>query len=240
MERRQVAGRVWLNVPYGQKDEAKAAGARWDGERGRWWTSPGSVASRDVRWVPPVSVWPDPLPGEDRGFGSGLSIDLVPVSAWFTNVRTVVSRRTWAGLRRYVFERTERACEGCGSWEHPGSGRALELHERFEFDVPTRTQSLRRLVALCQRCHAVAHVDRTVAAGFGREAFAHLQRVTGMTAAEATAHVDDARTVTVLRGRYVWELDLSILTRAGITVRLPIPAEYRPGEAARHLQTGLP
>jgi hypothetical protein len=78
MDGRPVAGRVWPNVPYEQKDEAKAAGARWDGERGRWWTGPGTAASRDGRWVPPPPAWPDPLPGEDRGFAGALSIDLVP------------------------------------------------------------------------------------------------------------------------------------------------------------------
>jgi hypothetical protein len=240
MDRGPGADRVWLNVPYEEKDEAKAAGARWDGERGRWWAPEGSAASGDGRWVPLVPGWPDPLPGEDRSFAPGLSIDLVPSSAWFTNVRTAVTRTTWEKLRLYAFERADRCCEGCGSWEHPASGRALELHERFEFDVATRTQSLRRLVALCERCHAVAHFDRTVSQGFEREAFAHLLRVADMTAAEATACLDDARTVAEVRGRYEWELDLSILTRAGITVRASIPAEYRPGEAARRLETGQP
>ena len=233
-----MTGRVWLNVSHGQKDDAKAVGARWDGERGRWWAPEGSGASRDARWVPPVSVWPDPLPGEDRGFASGLSIDLVPVNAWLTNVRTAVTRTTWERLRTYAFERAGRCCEACGSWEDVLSGRALQLHERFEFAVAIRTQYLRRLVALCERCHAVAHFGRTASAGFGREAFAHLLRVTGMTVAEATAYVDDARSVTAFRGRFVWELDLSILTRTGITVRPPVPAEYRPGEAARHLEAG--
>ena len=33
------AGRVYLRCPYAQKDRAKAAlGARWDPEKGMWWT----------------------------------------------------------------------------------------------------------------------------------------------------------------------------------------------------------
>jgi hypothetical protein len=55
-----------------------------------------------------------------------------------------------------------------------------------------------------------------------------------MTVAEATAHVDDARSVAALRDRFVWEVDLPLLTAAGITVRPILPAEYRPGEARRH------
>jgi len=34
---------------------------------------------------------PDPLPGENRTFGDGLFVDLIPASCWFTNVRTCLS-----------------------------------------------------------------------------------------------------------------------------------------------------
>lgn len=30
-------GRVWLAVPYAEKDAAKAAGARWDPQARRWY-----------------------------------------------------------------------------------------------------------------------------------------------------------------------------------------------------------
>lgn len=79
-----------------------AAGARWDGERDRWWAPEGSAASGEARWVPLAPGWPDPLPGEDRGFGSDLWIDLVPVTAWFTSVRTAVTRTTWEKLRLII------------------------------------------------------------------------------------------------------------------------------------------
>lgn len=84
----------------------------------------------------------------------------------------------------------------------------------------------------------MAHFGRTGSAGFGREVFAHPLRVTGMTVADATACVDDARSVTAFRGRFVWELDLSILTRSGISVRPLVPAECRPGGASRRLEAG--
>jgi len=44
------------------------------------------------------------LPGEDRSFGSGLFVDLVPSSCWFTNVRSCVDRRDWERLRRMGHE----------------------------------------------------------------------------------------------------------------------------------------
>ena len=82
--------KVSLDVPYAEKDEAKAQGARWDAAARRWYAPRADMTALE-RWqaVPDV---PDLLPGEDRSFGSGLFVDLVPGSCWFTNVRSCVSR----------------------------------------------------------------------------------------------------------------------------------------------------
>src|SRR5699024_3798561 len=84
---------VWLDVPFAEKDEAKALGARWD-RRERRWYAPREGMSELSRWepLPPLA---DPLPGEDRSFGTGLYVDLVPSSCWFTNVRYCVSAKDW-------------------------------------------------------------------------------------------------------------------------------------------------
>ena len=72
------AARVYLDVPYPEKDAAKAAGARWDPVARRWYDPrPPTAALR--RWAALPDV-PDLLPGEDRGFGAGLFVDLVPAS----------------------------------------------------------------------------------------------------------------------------------------------------------------
>lgn len=49
-----ASDRVWLNVPFAQKDAAKAMGARWDPIQGRWWiTRKGLAETPGVhRWVP--------------------------------------------------------------------------------------------------------------------------------------------------------------------------------------------
>jgi len=48
-----------------------------------------------------------------RGCAPGLSIDLVPANAWFTNVRTAVTRTTWERLRTYCL-RTQGPVEAGG------------------------------------------------------------------------------------------------------------------------------
>ncbi len=66
------------------------------------------------------------------------------------------------------------------------------------------------------------------------EALAHLRKVRGFTLPEALAHVHTAEDVWIVRSGRVWELDLSILTDVGITVRRPERAADRPA-AAEHV-----
>ena len=45
--------RVYLTVPYAEKDEAKRHGARWDPERKRWWIDRSKIADQPGihRWM---------------------------------------------------------------------------------------------------------------------------------------------------------------------------------------------
>jgi hypothetical protein len=70
--------RLWLDVPFAEKDAAKAAGAYWDPAARRWYAPRPKMTGLE-RWVALPDV-PNPLPGEDRSFGSGLFVDLVPSS----------------------------------------------------------------------------------------------------------------------------------------------------------------
>ncbi|MEJ2864192.1 DUF5710 domain-containing protein [Actinomycetospora flava] len=58
----------WLDVPFGEKDEAKAAGAQWDW-RARRWYAPRPGMPELARWLPDhsssSSPSPSPSPDED-------------------------------------------------------------------------------------------------------------------------------------------------------------------------------
>lgn len=45
--------RVYLTVPYAEKDDAKRHGARWDPERKRWWIERSRIATSPgiARWI---------------------------------------------------------------------------------------------------------------------------------------------------------------------------------------------
>jgi hypothetical protein len=217
--------RMWLDVPYAEKDEAKRHGARWDAKARRWYASRATAAAV-ARWAakPPV---PDLLPGEDRSLGNGLFVDLVPSSCWFTNVRSCVAPADWERLRRMILTRAGHRCEVCGAEENRSASVWLEAHERWTFDAGTRVQRLGRLICLCTPCHTVTHFGLASVRGREQEAFAHLVAVTGMTGTQARQHVDRAFHLWQTRSRVPWSLDLSILTEAGITLAPPPPAEDR-------------
>ncbi len=187
-----MAERIWLAVPFAQKDEAKAAGARWD-PQARSWYAPRPGMSDLNRWTPPPPM-PNLLPGEDRTFGVGLFVDLVPASCWFTNVRTCVAVEDWDRLRSMVYERAGNRCEACGEDRDSRAGRYLEAHERWEYDAARSVQILRRLVCLCTPCHIATHFGYATLRGKDAEATAHLRAVSGLTTPAIQRHIEDAST----------------------------------------------
>jgi hypothetical protein len=217
--------RIWLDVPFAEKDAAKEAGARWDRAAKRWYAPRAGIAGLD-RWAAQADI-PDLLPGEDRSLGAGLFVDLVPRSCWFTNVRSCVDQKDWERLRRMITRRAGHRCEVCGAAEDPGAKRWLEAHERWTYNDTTRVQRLGRLICLCSRCHMVTHFGLAQVRGRETEAYAHLMAVTGLTEAEAREHVEVAFEVWFQLSRVAWTLDLGILTDAGVTVTPPPDAAGR-------------
>lgn len=216
--------RNWLDVPYADKDQAKANGARWDQTARRWYAPIPDMPGLE-KWAARDPI-PDVLPGEDRSFGQGLFVDLVPTSCWFTNVRSCVSQQDWERLRNMVTTRSGRVCEICGAQEDRQAKRWMEVHERWDYDRARGVQSLRRLICLCTDCHTVTHIGLAGIQGRGEQAMTHLMAVTGMDRALADRHVTEAFSLWKARSARTWELDLSLLTGIGVTIAKPdSPAE---------------
>lgn len=230
-----AAVRVYLDVSYADKDAAKALGARWDPTARRWY-DPRPPSPGLERWAARAEV-PELLPGEDRGFGAGLFVDLVPRSCWFTNVRSCVSPVDWERLRRPVLRRAGYRCEACGDGEDRATGRWLEVHERWHYDERSGVQALRRLICLCSPCHLVTHFGYANVTGRTEQAFAHLRRVACVNDVQAWAHLRSAENLWIERSARTWTLDLFMLTGAGIMVHHPEPASARAAAAELALRT---
>lgn len=214
-------GRIWLAVPWDDRQAVRRLGARWDGGRQQWFSPPGA-SSLLMRW----SVLPAKLEGEDREFGAGLFVDLIPSTSWFTNVRSAVAPADWYRIRTMVYGRAGYRCEACGRAADEASGLRLEAHERFSYET-TRAgniQELRRLLCLCSACHAVTHLGLADLRGERDAALGHLRAVTGMSAARAAGHAAEAFALWERRSRLRWELDLRMIEAEGIELAAPAEA----------------
>jgi hypothetical protein len=220
-----MADRLWLEVPYDEKDAAKAAGARWDPVHRCWYAA--HVTDELRRWAarPPL---PELLPGEDRSFGGdSLFVDLVPDSCWFTNVRSCLDKRDWDRLRRMIYRRAGDRCEICGAGRDSAAQVWLEAHERWSYEPDTRTQHLVRLICLCTPCHRATHFGLAEIQGHGASALDQLVAVNRWSPAQARRHVDEAFNLWRQRCAIDWHLDLSMLSDAGLAPTAPPQATER-------------
>lgn len=206
---------VYFFVPYAEKDDAKAMGARFDFGEKCWYADSESVASLlDERWKrmrgPLLSI-----PGEDRTFGGNdLFVDLIPRSCWFTNARSNIAPDDWKRVQHLVRTRVNGKCECCDS---PGA----DVHERWEYtdyEKEKCTQTLRRLIFLCKECHMSTHMGLAQIRGQEDEALSHIMNVRKCSMTEAINMKADAFAQWRERNKTNWELNLDILHNAGIQV----------------------
>lgn len=218
--------RIFLDVPFDDKAEAKRLGARWDGREKRWYAPSERVAASCARWEAKPDL-PDLLPGEDRSFGEGLFVDLVPSSCWFTNVRSCISQADWERLRRMIIKRAGDRCEVCRVREDRDDERWLEAHERWDYDEANQVQVLKRIICLCTDCHRTTHYGFAMINGDSDWVFDFLMDITKMDATAANKHIDEAFKLWEERSKKVWELDLSILTDCDVEITPPPGAVQR-------------
>ena len=142
-----------------------------------------------------------------------LTLDVVPRTCHYSNLRTELPRATWDVLRRAAYAKTNRRCAICG-----GRGRAgqnvVEAHERWDY-VPNGPEGpVQRLVeiqALCPDCHEVKHFGLAQVRGREEQALAHLMEVNGWSRREATDHVREEASEYEARSMLLWDLDVSVI-----------------------------
>ena len=139
-----------------------------------------------------------------------LTIELVPSTVWYSNVRSNVSRDEWDRLRTLVYQHANHHCEICGG---QGKKWPVECHEIWEYNDTRRVQRLDKLIALCPMCHQVKHIGLAGIKGNYDIAVAHLARVNDLSLAAAKKYVADQFLVWEERSKHDWLLDISALKK---------------------------
>lgn len=135
-----------------------------------------------------------------------LTIELIPKSAWNSNLRSYLTDHQWNIVRRKCYQEAGYVCEICGG---VGKKHPVECHERWGFE--NGQVKLLGLIALCPSCHEVKHIGRADAVGRGPQALAHLMKVNEMTESEAMCYVRHAFRIWQDRSKKQWELNIDYL-----------------------------
>ncbi len=137
-----------------------------------------------------------------------LTIELVPKTAWYSNVRSNVSRKEWDKIRKEQYAIANNKCEICGDSEIENR---LECHEIWQYNEETWVQKLIGLVTLCTNCHKVKHAGLARIKGEEGIVIKQLMKVNKMTSQEAKKYIEEAFEVWRKRSSHIWMLDISYL-----------------------------
>ena len=137
-----------------------------------------------------------------------LTIELVPSTVWYKNVRSEVSSDRWDRLRKECYRSAEYKCEVCRG---TGPKWPVECHEIWHYDDVNKKQILTGLIALCPDCHTVKHPGLAEIKGRFDVVISQLMSVNDMEYWEATEYIEQAFDVWRERSEHQWELDITYL-----------------------------
>lgn len=87
-----------------------------------------------------------------------LTIELVPSTDFYSNVRSNVTQKEWDVIRKKSYERASNKCEICGdAGTNQGVKHKVECHEIWEYNDESHIQKLIGLISLCPNCHKTKH-----------------------------------------------------------------------------------
>ena len=138
-----------------------------------------------------------------------LGFELVPDGCWYSNLRTILSKKQWDFLKSDAKSRADGKCMICGR-----KTARLDAHERWSYDEKTGTQILTDIIAVCKDCHSVLHIGYTQLKGDEARAEKHFMKVNNCSYAEYRKALGDANDEHQRRNKISeWKLDLTYLKR---------------------------
>lgn len=141
-----------------------------------------------------------------------LTIELVPSTCWYSNVRDNVTRSTWDKIRKLTYRNANYTCEICGG---KGDRWPVECHEIWEYNDEEHIQTLKGLISLCPDCHKVKHFGLTSTRSEQEmyHAMNHLKKVNNFSKMETINYINESINIFHDRSKFEWKLDLSYLNQ---------------------------
>ena len=141
-----------------------------------------------------------------------LSIELVPKSTWYDNVRSRVSREVWSSIRTRFMK---------GQCQYCGRRYGLHCHEVWKYDDTLHIQKLKGFETTCFLCHAIKHIGLAgIMARRGDldmgELVKHYCKVNGCTKEDFEQDREEAFELWEVRSQHDWTLDISYLDSLNI------------------------
>lgn len=135
-----------------------------------------------------------------------LTIELIPQTSFFKNIRSLVSQTKWNKIKKIVFKKANYKCEICNG---QGNKHPVECHEIW--DYKDGIQKLKGLIALCPKCHMVKHYGYTQIRGLEHVAIAHIQKINNWTKKETIIYIQQCFKIWRIRSQKHWKLNMEFL-----------------------------
>ena len=155
--------------------------------------------------------------GEDIKFGGNkLNYQPQPSIDLFVDFKDIIHEECWEELDYIVTHRYKRKCEYCGV------RTMLKTHDVWSYNHNTKTQKLERLIALCNDCYSVAHIEQTMdtpgdLTNYLR-AMKHFRYIRKMNKSQSFEYIENAGEELEKRMMITWKLDLSMIEDSGIAL----------------------
>mgnify|MGYP001580783144 CR=1 FL=1 len=143
-----------------------------------------------------------------------LTIELVPKTAWYTNVRSNVSKQEWDTIRKKCYKNANYKCEICYDvGQNQGVKHPVECHEIWDYDDKTKKQTLKGLISLCPYCHKTKHVGLAQINGEEEIVLKQLMKVNNISRKEAEEYINRSFSIWKTRSNFKWELDITYIQK---------------------------
>ncbi len=185
----------YLNISKENEQEVRVLGARQDPVRKRWYIPDHVDRTLFSKWIP------------------FLSIELVPKTCWYSNVRSNVLPDIWETLKKRTFHKAGYTCEVCCG---KGTNWPVECHEIWSYDDQLHIQKLQGLIALCPSCHEVKHMGFANTQGRGEIAMQHLAIINHWSVQKTNDYILNCFNLWQERSEHQWALDITWLEALGI------------------------